>query len=117
MISKWQAMLERQLLDNSGTVQSESLGQFLRLLHYYLISMVGREKDYQLLQSEIRLCGTLLHITPYSKMLPGLATLLINQLLQSQLSPPNSLLSKWTSKVPSLTTAALKTISIGFDSY
>ena len=96
MISKWQNMLERQAQDNSGAVQSESLGTFLRLLHYYLITMVSGEKDFQLLQSEIRLCGTLLHVTPYSKMLPGLPTLLITSMLQSQLAPSNSLLAKWT---------------------
>ena len=62
-------------------MQSETLGQFLRLLHYYLITLLQTEKDQQLLQSEIRLCGTLLSITPYSKMLPGLSTLLLTQLI------------------------------------
>lgn len=78
-ISKWQHMLERKQAD--GSVQSETLGQFLRLLHYYLITLLQTEKDQQLLQSEIRLCGTLLSITPYSKMLPGLSTLLLTQLI------------------------------------
>lgn len=49
MISKWQNMLEKHMPDHSGTVQSESLGQFLRLLHYYLITLVSGEKDFQLL--------------------------------------------------------------------
>ena len=42
-ISKWQNMLERRQPD--GSVQSEALGQFLRLLHYYLITLLQTEKD------------------------------------------------------------------------
>ena len=79
LISKWQYTLEKKSL--SGEIQSEGLGLFLRLVHYYGMTMIETEDEYSMLQSELKLCTTLLNMTPYARMLPGLSVHLSNTIL------------------------------------
>ncbi len=70
IIQKWQYILERK---NGNEINSENLGLFLRLLHYYCISLIETESESMMLQCELKICTTLLNVTPYARMLPGLS--------------------------------------------
>ena len=48
-------------------------------------------------------------------MLPGLSTNLLTHLIRNQLLPSDSLLAKWSPKIPNLTVSMLRTITLGFD--
>ena len=81
MISKWQYVLERKNSGGNGEITSERLGLFLRLLHYYAISMLETETEASMLPSELKLCSTILSITPYARLLPGLSSQLTEAIL------------------------------------
>ena len=81
LIQKWQGHLETAKSDSAVRPTSDPLGQFLRLLHYALIVMLESETDSQMMIAHIKLANTLLHVTPYAKMLPGLASLLVHSLV------------------------------------
>ena len=65
-----------------------TLGQFLRFLHYQMLFMIETELevsvhgDQQLLTQLIKTMGTLIHITPYAKMNKGLASTIVQELLR-----------------------------------
>lgn len=80
MLAKWQYILERK--SGQDEIQSEGMGLFLRLIHYYMVVTVENETEFQMLQMQLKLCTTLLQITPYARMLPGLSTLLGRMVVQ-----------------------------------
>ena len=114
-ISKWQYVLERKN-EGSEQIHSEGLGLFLRLLHYYAVTLLETETEYTLLQSELKLCTTLLNTTPYARMLPGLSVLLTETVLD-QLKSDQSQLAKWSQRVPALTNSALRTLQQAFEAF
>ena len=106
IISKWQGTLESE----KGS-QGE-LGVFLRLLHYMMFVMLTSETEPILLVQELRICSTLLSVTPYTKMRAGLASLLLCKVVEL-LREPSSLLN--TSKNSTLVNTAFKTLLTGFN--
>ena len=66
----------------------------MRLMHYYTVSMIETETEYTMLQSELKMCTTLLNITPYARMLPGLSVLLTDTVI-CQLKNDSSQFMKW----------------------
>jgi hypothetical protein len=84
LIQKWQGHLEYLKLDQTGKQEfkvNEPLGQFLRFLHYTVNALIESETNQQMLITHIKLATTLLHQTPYSKMLPGLPSSLMKTLV------------------------------------
>ena len=79
LIQKWQGQLE---IVKDGEKVSEPLGRFLRLLHYTVVAMVETETEPLMAQMFVKLAETLLRQTPYSKMLPGLASMLMASLVE-----------------------------------
>jgi hypothetical protein len=82
-------MLQQTQSQQSGFLSMENtLGQFLRFLHYQIIYMIETELevsvhgDQQLLTQLIKTLGTLIHITPYAKMNKGLASIIVQELLR-----------------------------------
>jgi len=69
-----------------------------------------------MLQSHLKLCSTLLEITPYVKMLPGLS-LQLTQCVFEQLRDESSLLSQFSARAPATTVYALRTCQHGFEAY
>ena len=55
---------------------------FLRLTHYYAVTLLETETESSMLSSELKLCTTLLSTTPYARMLPGLSVLLTDTVLK-----------------------------------
>lgn len=49
MIAKWQYILERRGAASPTEIQSEGLGLFLRLIHYYVVTLVENETEYSML--------------------------------------------------------------------
>ena len=76
-------------------------------MHYYAVTMIETETEYSLLQSELKMCTTLLNITPYARMLPGLSVLLTETVI-GQLKTDTSLFTKFANRGPTLTNAALR---------
>lgn len=76
-------------------------------MHYYAVTMIETETEYSLLQSELKMCTTLLNITPYARMLPGLSVLLTETMI-GQLKTDTSLITKFANRGPTLTNTALR---------
>lgn len=113
-IQKWQGSLETASSAKTENKTNEPLGQFLRLLHYAVIAMLLTETDSSMIVANIKLANTLLHQTPYGKMLPGLATSLIQAIIDLL---PSSKAIKSKLMVPCLlrTLETAFTITIGQD--
>ena len=94
LIAKWPTALERRQSDGRG-IQSEGLGLFLRLMHYYSATLLENESEYSMLSCELKLCSTLLGMTPYARMLPGLSVMLTDTVL-GQLKADSSTFAKWS---------------------
>ena len=103
IIQKWQGQLEyiKESKENAGSKVCEPLGMFLRLLHYTVVTMIETENDPQMLLAQIKIANTILHQTPYSKMLPGLASILM-QNITDQIKQPSSLANKCKLKFPAI---------------
>ena len=76
-----------------------------------MIAMLDSETEPLLLLQELRICSTLLSITPYPKMRAGLASLLLRKVV-SLLKDKGSLIN--TSKNPALVNISFKTLLTGF---
>ena len=50
MIAKWQYILEKRGNTNDNQeIQSEGLGLFLRLMHYYAVTLIETETEFSML--------------------------------------------------------------------
>lgn len=85
-MSKLPTVLEREgqrQAKASSSLMSHFIGQTLRYLHYCFQAFVSTETDPVVLNQSLRAALTLLQVTPYHNMCPGLASDLVARIVGS----------------------------------
>ena len=90
------------LLENSDFIKklqdgvdTTEMGKFLHLLHSLVVCLLRKETDSQMALMILKLCNTLLTVTPYDKMSPGMSSVLIRE-IYNQESKPNGIITQYS---------------------
>lgn len=58
------------------------MGKFLHLLHIFIVCLLNQETDPMIILQMLKICSTLLTVTPYDKMKSGLASVLSTEIYE-----------------------------------